>query len=194
MGNLKKVLSTVSAIVVGATSLVGSSSAFAVQSLNEQVSYSQGATLLASTSSVTFTEVSGAQESAYAEWSAVSGASGYNVYVDGTQIDTMLVRQYPSCFRADAVGLKAGSHTLKVVPVISGKEDTSKAAEKTVTVTSYDRTGFGWVNGTSSGAYNEDGTLKSNAVVLYVTEDTKDTVTMDVVTSSKGATTTATGI
>lgn len=142
-------------------------------------------TAAASTSSVSITNASGYAEGAFAEWSAVSGASGYNVYADGTQIDSMLIRQYPSCFRADAVGLKAGTHTLKVVPVISGKEDTSKAAEKSVTVTAYDRSGYGWINGTSSGAYNEDGTLKSNAVVVYITEETKDSAEAEMLTGKK---------
>ena len=32
-----------------------------------------------------------------------------------------LVRQYPDRFRADAVGLKAGSYTMKIVPVFHGK-------------------------------------------------------------------------
>lgn len=133
-------------------------------------------------------------------WAPVSGAEGYNVYIkpDGgsyTQIDSMLIRQYnDGYFHADAVGLKAGSYTMKVVPVISGKEDSSKAWETPGQVSAYDRTGFGWVNGTSSGAYNENGTLKDNAVVLYVTEDTKDTVSMEVTTSSKGATTKGTGL
>lgn len=138
-------------------------------------------------------------ESCNMVWAPISGAESYNVYVkpDGgsyTQIDSMLIRQYSSYFRADAVGLKPGEYTMKSVPIINGKEDNSKAIENTSHVSAYDRTGFGWVNGTSSGAYNEDGTLKSNAVVLYVTESTKDTVTMDVVTNSKGSTTKATGI
>ena len=139
-------------------------------------------------------------ESCFMTWTPVSGAGGYNVYVkaDGgnyTQIDSMLVRQYSGYYRADAVGLKAGSYSMKAVPVISGKEDSSKAIEKNgLTVKAYDRTGFGWVNGTSSGAYNEDGTLKNNAVVLYITEQTKDTVSMDVVTNAKGATTNAVGL
>ncbi|MBD5584830.1 MAG: pectate lyase, partial [Clostridia bacterium] len=34
----------------------------------------------------------------------------------------------------------------------------------------------------SSGAYNDDGTLKANAKVIYVTENTKDTVTLSVST------------
>jgi pectate lyase len=106
----------------------------------------------------------------------------------------MLIRQYNGYYRADVPGLKAGSHTIKVVPLNSGKEDASKGKETTVSVTAHDRTGFGWVNGSSSGAYNDDGTLRSGAVVLYVTNDTKDKVSLNVVTDSKGGTTAATGI
>lgn len=153
----------------------------------------------ASTASVTFTAAQGALESAYAEWNAVSGATDYHVYAKSgssyTLVDNMLVRQYPTCFRVDVPGLAAGSYQLKVVPVIGGKEDESKAGETAaLNVEAHDRSGFGFVEGTSSGAYNEDGTLRENAVVLYVTEKTKDTVSMDVVTSSKGATTNAVGI
>ena len=153
----------------------------------------------ASTASVAFTAAQGTLESAYAEWNAVSGATDYHVYVKSgssyTLVDNMLVRQYPTCFRVDVPGLAAGSYQLKVVPVIGGKEDDSKAGETAaLNVEAHDRSGFGFVEGTSSGAYNEDGTLRENAVVLYVTEKTKDTVSMDVVTSSKGATTNAVGI
>lgn len=153
----------------------------------------------ASTASVAFTAAQGTLESAYAEWNAVSGATDYHVYVKSgssyTLVDNMLVRQYPTCFRVDVPGLAAGSYQLKVVPVIGGKEDESKAGETAaLNVEAHDRSGFGFVEGTSSGAYNEDGTLRENAVVLYVTEKTKDTVSMDVVTSSKGATTNAVGI
>ncbi len=151
--------------------------------------------------SVSITEKGSGFENAYVEWSDVSGAEGYNVYyrdASGSsfvQLDTELIRKYNDCWRADAVGLKEGSYTLKVVPVAGGKEDTSKAAETAViNVEANDRSGFGWVNGTSSGAYNEDGTLKENAVVLYITEDTKDTVSLDVVTSSKGTSTNAVGL
>jgi len=153
-----------------------------------------GFTVEAAESSVKFYDSAGYGESVYAEWAPVSNAEGYNVYVDGTQIDSMLIRQYSGYYRADAVGLKAGSHTMKVVPVINGKEDTSKAAETKANAVSYDRTGFGWINGTSSGAYNEDGTLRSNAVVLYITERTKDTVSLDVVTNAKGSVTNAVGL
>ena len=147
----------------------------------------------AATSAVTVTASAGYNEGAYAEWSAVSGASGYNVYADGTKIDSMLIRQYASCFRADALGLKAGSHTLKIVPIISGNEDASKAAEVKVTTTAHIRAGYGFVNGSSSGAYNDDGTLKSNATVIYVTNATKDTVSVTL-PDKKGNATALTGI
>ena len=144
--------------------------------------------------SVSFTVAGSWFETAYVQWEPVAGANGYNLYADGKQTDSMLIRQYRGYYRADIPGLKAGSHTVKVVPLISGKEDASKAKEQQVTVKAFDRTGFGWVNGSSSGAYNDDGTLKSGAVVLYVTEETKNTVSMDVVTDSKGGKTKQTGI
>lgn len=186
----KRIASIAAAAVMSVTGIAGTAADTA------SVLTSLGTTLstYAAGSSVVFTASKGYSEGAYVEWAPVANATGYNVYCDGTQIDSMLIRQYSGFFRADAVGLKAGSHTIKVVPVIGGSEDSSKAASATVTSTAYDRTGFAWVDGTSSGAYNEDGTLKSDAVVLYVTESTKDTVTMDVVTSSNGTTTSATGI
>ena len=92
--------------------------------------------------SVNITSSVGYAEGMYATWSFVSGAEGYNVYVDGVQIDSMLIRQYADYMRADAIGITAGSHTMKVVPVISGKEDTSKAAEAKADVYAHDRSGY----------------------------------------------------
>lgn len=151
-------------------------------------------TAIAAESSVKVLSAVGYSEGIYATWSSVTGAKEYNVYVDGTKIDSMLVRQYPGYMRADAVGLKAGSHTMKIVPVINGSEDSSKAAETKISATANDRSGFAFVNGSASGAYNDDGTLRSDAVVLYITEQNKNTVSLDVVTSSKGATTASTGV
>ena len=58
-------------------------------------------------SSVAVTESAGYAEGAYACWSPVDNATGYNVYCDGVQLDSMLIRQYSGYFRADAVVLKA---------------------------------------------------------------------------------------
>lgn len=130
----------------------------------------------AAETSVKINTAVGYAEGLYATWGAVSGASGYNVYVDGTQIDSELIRQYSGYMRADAVGLKAGSHTIKVVPIIGGSPDASKASEATARVFGHDRNGFAFNNGKNLGAYNGDGTLKSGAVVVYVTNENKNSV------------------
>ena len=145
------------------------------------------------------TEVSGKSEAAYVEWTTVKNAAKFEVTVTGngktTKLDDQLIREYKDGhWRADAVGLAAGEYTFTVSVANDDASDKTSVTTDKVTVVNYDRTGFGWVNGTSSGAYNEDGTLKDNAIVLYLTEETKDTMTLDVVTSNKGATTLGTGI
>ena len=132
-------------------------------------------------------------ESAYAEWKPISGADSYNAYVSGgdssawTPIDAELIRQYSGYYRVDAVGLKAGDYKIKIVPVSGGKENTSLAlTTDTLKVDAYDRSGYAHFNYTEGvGAYKDDGTLKPGAIVLYVTEATKDTVS---VTSKDGTT------
>ena len=147
----------------------------------------------------------GGLESAYIEWESVDGATGYNVYIHNEesdnyeQIDNELIRRYKdgtsSYWRADAVGLKEGKYTFKIVPIVNNQEDTSKQFEsESITVESHDRTGFAWVNGETTGAYNMDGTLKENVNIIYITEETKDTVSLEVQTSSNGKTETAQGL
>ena len=142
---------------------------------------------------VTLGDAGGWLESAYAEW-ASDGSDSYNVYYSGNgasnaKVDAQLVRKYGSTWRVDVPGLKAGDYTLKVVGVKGGKEGAS-ATTKTLSVKAHDRSGFAFSNNRVPGAYKADGTLKDGAVVLYITESTKNTVTMDVATSSKGTKTT----
>lgn len=141
------------------------------------------------------TAQSGWFEAAYAKWEAVNGASGYQVFIKPqggtyTQLDEELVRQYPGYFRADAVGLKAGSYVMKIVPVIGGKADESKAMETSaLNVIAHDRNGFAHYNRTEGvGAYNNDGTLKSNARVIYVTANNAKTVSLPVLTGKSETT------
>ena len=137
-------------------------------------------------------------ESAYAEWSPISGSQSYNAYYSEadtsvwTPIDSALIRQNSGYYRVDAVGLKAGNYRIKIVPVQSGAENASAALVTDIlTVSAYDRSGYAHFNYTSGvGAYNDDGTLKAGAIVLYVTDATKDTVT---VTSKDGTTVTGIG-
>ena len=168
----KRIISVTAAAVMTIAGTVGTIGSYDGHPVGRIISSS------AAENSVKFISTVGYGEGMYATWSSVTGASGYNVYVDGKKIDSMLIRQYPGYMRADMVGLKAGSHTMKVVPVINGNEDTSKAAETKADAKMHDRSGFGFKNGTSSGAYNEDGTLKSNAVVVYVTNANKDSVSV----------------
>lgn len=141
------------------------------------------------------TAQSGWFEAAYAKWEAVNGASGYQVFIKPqggtyTQLDEELVRQYPGYFRADAVGLKAGSYVMKIVPVIGGKADESKAMETSaLNVIAHDRNGFAHYNRSEGvGAYNNDGTLKSNARVIYVTANNAKTVSLPVLTGKSETT------
>ena len=100
-------------------------------------------------------------------------------------MDDELIRKYPSYMRADAVGLKAGDYVMKIVPLNNGKENTSAAiVSDKLTVNAHDRSGFTFSSNSpvknGVGAYNNDGTLKSNASVLYVTEANKNTVKMKI--------------
>jgi pectate lyase len=132
----------------------------------------------------TLLESAGWLESAWVTWKPVSGAQSYNVYVTGgsvanQKLDNPLIRSYGSYWRADALGLKPGSYTLKVVPVTGGTEGTATTTS-TLTVTAHDRSGFAFSGGRVPGAYNTDGTLKTGAVVLYLTQLTKDTMSLTV--------------
>ncbi len=137
---------------------------------------------------VNITEAKGWLESAYVKFNKYNGAKSYNVYVKGgqyssyTKIDNELVRNYGSYGRADVVGLKAASnYAIKVVPVDNnGNEISSAAAEKTgLTVKNYSRAGFAHFNYSGVGAYNDDGTLKSNAKVLYLTAANAKTISLE---------------
>ena len=146
---------------------------------NAGTSSGGGSTTGGGTGSIT--EAGGRLESAYVEWNAVSGASGYNVYVrkisgSYVQLDTELIRNYGSYWRADALGLSAGTYCMKVVPIISGSPNESKSMVTTaLEVKAHNRDGYAHTNG-SVGAYNNDGTLKSGAVVVYVTDSNVDSV------------------
>ncbi len=150
---------------------------------------------------VTINEAAGWFESAYVTWQKTAGMS-YHVYVSPaatdtwTKLDDELVREYPTYGRADALGLKAGSYQLKVVPVSNGAEVTADAAvTDALTVMAHDRSGFAHVGVSDGiGAYKNDGTLKDNAKVLYVWANNAKTITFDVAKDNKGGVTTGTGL
>ena len=142
---------------------------------------------------VEITEAKGWQESLYIEWNPFDNAESYNVYVKGgqfpdyTRIDSELVRDYGTYARADVPGLiAANGYSVKVVPVTGGNEVESAASEATgINVANYSREGFAHLNYQGIGAYNDNGTLKDNAKVLYITSKTAKTITTKVMVGSK---------
>ncbi|UOQ99375.1 T9SS type A sorting domain-containing protein [Hymenobacter sp. 5317J-9] len=129
-------------------------------------------------------ESSGWLETAYVRWQPVANAQSYNVYYTGgglvnQKLDDQLIRNYGTFYRADALGLQPGAYTLKVVPVVGGVEGTATTTPS-LTVLAQDRTGFAFSNGRVPGAYNANGTVKANAVVLYITQNSKNTVSLNV--------------
>ncbi len=162
--------------------------------------------LTATAAPVDITLAQGWLETAYVEWALADGVSGYNVYVSAaedaedneaetgvtsgtaagaetwTRLDNELVRRYPNYGRADALGLKAGSYRLKVVPLdADGKETIADAAETAaLDVRAHDRTGFAHHGRGEAGvgAYRNDGTLRDSAIVLYVNANTASTLSV----------------
>ena len=137
---------------------------------------------------LTLTEQSGWLESAYVEWQPVKNAEGYVAYVKEPsasddayeKLDDTLIRQYADYWRADALGLKEGSYVMKVTAVLKDGKTVSESTSS-LEVEKYDRSGFAFSENskfqTGSGAYNDDGTLKKNAQVIYVTPETAKTCT-----------------
>ena len=110
------------------------------------------------------------------------------IFINRTDEDNS---DYNACL--DAIRGKFGQAIAPiVVPVVDGAEKTDMAMEtKTLTVLAHDRSGYAHWNYTQGiGAYNDDGTLKPGAIVLYVTDSNKNTVT---VTSKDGTTVTGIG-
>ena len=148
------------------------------------------------------TEAQGWLESAYVKFGKLDGAKGYHVYVKGgpyseyTKIDHQLVRNYGTYGRADVVGLKAGSYQLKVVAVNGSGQEVPATASETgaLEVKNYNREGFAHKGVSGVGAYNDDGTLKEGAKVLYVTKNNFNTCTLEVIKDNKGNKETYTGL
>ncbi|WP_059049094.1 pectate lyase family protein [Paenibacillus senegalimassiliensis] len=154
---------------------------------------------------LSITKAGGWNETAYVEWAPESNAVGYNVYVKPAnasdssyrQLDNELIRKYPAYWRADAVGLTAGSYVMKVE---ARRADGSLTAVVSgpLSVASHDRSGFAFSSnspfGSGSGAYQDNGALKNGAQVLYITSQNARTVTLDVITNSSGRTQTGVGL
>lgn len=112
-------------------------------------------------------------ESAYAEWDEnVIGSDVKVSYAQAgestfTDADAELIRGA----RVDIPGLKGDTeYTVR----IAGSKGNAEFSVKTM---SYDRSGYAHYNFEGIGGYNDDGTLKPDVTVIYVTNENKDTIT-----------------
>jgi len=133
---------------------------------------------------VTITESAGWFETVWVKWLPVDGAQSYNVYFSGAgvtdkKIDDNLIRSYGDYLRADIPGLKPGSYTVRVAAVINNQE-VEAATTTSITAMAHDRSGFAFSNNRVPGAYKADGSPKDNAVIIYLTNNNKNTISMEV--------------
>ena len=148
--------------------------------------------------SIAVKEANGWLNSAYVVFEQVAPGITYEVTVDGKKIDDELIRYYDTytaytpkenattlavtydkktyskVVRADALGLEAGPHEIKIYAV--GTDGKSDPTSLTATVVDHDRSGFAFTGSKVPGAYNKDGTLKDGATVIYLTQGNKATV------------------
>ncbi|MCR5349773.1 MAG: hypothetical protein K6E20_02155, partial [Acholeplasmatales bacterium] len=125
----------------------------------------------------------GLEESAYIDVKEYTNAEGYSVYDSSTNnLVKLSSKDYYIVDKGDYVriylfGLTQGSHKFLVSPVIGGVDAQSLGSQATVSVEAYDRSGYAFFNYNEGvGAYKDDGTLKENAIVLYVTDENKNSI------------------
>ena len=126
----------------------------------------------------------GEQESAYVEFKPVSGATSYNIYVQGgkythktlVNTDVAYTREISSSkMRTDLLGLTKDNYLIDIVPVYGEEESNATPTEVSVLVSEYDRSGYAHFKYSQGvGAYNDDGSLKDDAIVIYVTDQNKN--------------------
>ena len=135
------------------------------------------------------TSATGYDESATIKFASYTNSSSqvatsYNIHLNGTVFSNKLLDEKNlylttsgNTVTAELFGLKAGTYTLTVAPVYDDIELTAAQQVATFDVTAYDRSGYAHFNNTEGvGAYNDDGTIKDNAIVLYVTDENKNTI------------------
>ena len=131
-------------------------------------------------SASSFTTYGGWNEMMYATIKGVKDADVTAVSYSGPVSGSLtgedfeyLVRDTADGARVDVMGLKPGTYTLNVTT------KTGTYTQSGIEVNAQDRSGYAHYNYTDGvGAYNDVCTLKDNAIVLYVTDENKNTVTL----------------
>lgn len=115
-------------------------------------------------------------------WSKYEGASNYLVYYckSGSSnyelLDSNLVQV--DLLRASIIGIEKGYYDIKVIPVVENNPITNVAGiELSVKVNEYDKTGYAHFKYDEGvGAYNNNGTLKENAIRVFFNDSNKNTL------------------
>ena len=139
-----------------------------------------------------FTTVGGGFETIYATIAGVKDNAvtkvSYNdgtnaIELSGNDFDYLVREDYDGNVRVDIPGVKPGTYSLTIV---AGSKTYTKSGIK---VSAYDRSGFAHFNYDEGvGAYNDDGTIKDKALVLYVDDSNKNKVQIIYDTNTKTAT------
>lgn len=125
------------------------------------------------------TSSSGYNEGLYIEFEKLNNVSltDYNISYKLSSstsyiaVDKELIREKDNIIRCDIVGLPKGTYDVQIA--VEGK-----TLNQSFNVAEDDRSGYAHFGNTSGiGAYTNDGSLKNNAVVVYVSDETKNTVT-----------------
>ncbi len=137
-----------------------------------------------SLNALTIIEAKGDLETAIVKWKPEKKIDRYNVYYTGQgiknqRVDDYLIRNYGSYYRVDIPGLEKGSYVVKIVAVKNGKEGKTVKTNE-ITVLSHERIGFAFSKNRIPGAYKMDGIPKKDALVLYVTDNNKDSIRVNV--------------
>ena len=163
------------------TSTVTSTSA--PTSTSTTTSTSTSTTISGEQSGISINECDGYGEAAYLLFDAQNGEQ-YDAYYKKTsdssytKIDPELVRVNGTNGRVDVVGLSVGEYQIKVE---NRTNNSIYAISDSFNVYSQDRSGYAHFNNTDGvGAYKNDGTLKDNAKIIYVSDATKNTVTANI--------------
>ncbi len=154
---------------------------------SDYVEGGQGA--VAQKGTVEIIEAAGLSEAAFITFKKVPGATDYTISLKNSSGSTRVLdeksvyfREVNGNMRADIMGVVPGSYEATVLPVGTTNANPSTAI---FNVGAYDRSGFAHFNYTDGvGAYNDDGSLKKNAIVLWVTDQNKNDITL----SYKGVT------
>ncbi len=97
-----------------------------------------------------------------------TAAASNAVYTEFTDTSLMSIANYT--LRVDIVGLSAETYSVRI-------KDGGSTYAVDITVLAYDRSGYAHFNYTEGvGAYNDDGTLKAGALVIYLTESNKNDI------------------